>query len=87
MIALYAYDPAMDSPNDNPADELAIQQGDIVTVFGVPDGDGYYEVQLEWFYLCVVCICIYIILSLCVCVYVLCNVGAFYWTEICLVDT
>ena len=47
MRAVYAYDPAMDSPNDNPDDELAIQQGDLVTVFGTPDGDGYYEVWLR----------------------------------------
>ena len=45
MRALYKYDPIIDSPNDNKEDELCIEDGDIITVFGKPDEDGYYQVQ------------------------------------------
>lgn len=46
MRALYGYDPAIDSPNENKEDELCIQEGDIITVFGIPDEDGYYQVHV-----------------------------------------
>ena len=44
MRVLYPYNPATDSPNDNPAEELALEVGDVITVFGWPDEDGYYQV-------------------------------------------
>ena len=44
MRAMYGYDPATDSPNENKEEELCIQEGDIITVLGKPDEDGYYQV-------------------------------------------
>jgi len=44
MKACFDYDPAQDSPNENSEVELAITEGDIVTVFGRPDEDGYVQV-------------------------------------------
>ena len=44
MRAVYGYNPAADSPNENKEDELCIEEGDIITVFGRPDEDGYYKV-------------------------------------------
>ena len=41
---MYGYDPATDSPNENKEEELCIQEGDIITVLGKPDEDGYYQV-------------------------------------------
>ena len=45
MKVLFDYDPAQDSPNANSEVELAINEGDIVTVFGKPDSDGFFKVQ------------------------------------------
>ena len=45
MKALFDYDPAQDSPNENSEVELAITEGDVVTVFGKPDGDGFFKVS------------------------------------------
>ena len=44
MRALFGYSPATDSPNENKDEELCIEEGDVVTVFGRPDDDGYYQV-------------------------------------------
>lgn len=44
MKALFDYDPARDSPNANSEVELAITEGDMVTVFGKPDGNGFFKV-------------------------------------------
>ena len=44
MKALFDYDPARDSPNANSEVELAISEGDVLTVFGKPDGDGFFKV-------------------------------------------
>lgn len=44
MKALFDYDPARDSPNENSEIELAINEGDVVTVFGKPDGNGFFKV-------------------------------------------
>lgn len=46
MKALYDYDPAQDSPNENSEVELAITEGDLVTVYGKPDTDGFVKVCL-----------------------------------------
>lgn len=45
MKALFDYDPAQDSPNENSEIELAINEGDVVTVFGKPDGNGFFKVS------------------------------------------
>ena len=44
MRAVYGYNPATDSPNENKEEELCMNEGDIITVFGQPDEDGYYQV-------------------------------------------
>ena len=44
MRALFGYNPVTDSPNENREEELCIEEGDIVSVFGRPDEDGYYQV-------------------------------------------
>ena len=45
MRVLFGYNPVTDSPNENREEELCIEEGDIITVFGRPDEDGYYEVK------------------------------------------
>ena len=45
MKALFDYDPVQDSPNTNSEVELAITEGDVLTVFGKPDGDGFFKVS------------------------------------------
>lgn len=45
MKAMFDYDPAQDSPNENSEVELALTEGDIITVFGKPDKDGFYKVH------------------------------------------
>ena len=45
MRVLFGYNPVTDSPNENKDEELCIEEGDVVTVFGRPDEDGYYQVQ------------------------------------------
>ena len=53
MRALFDYDPAQDSPNSSSELELAVNEGDLVTVFGRPDPSGFFKV------LCVcVCVCV-----------------------------
>ena len=45
MRALFDYDPAQDSPNENSEVELTIAEGDLLTVFGKPDMDGFFKVS------------------------------------------
>ncbi len=53
MVAEYDYDPYQDSPNDNSETELALTHGQLITVFGYADGDGFVKV-------CVcVCVCVF----------------------------
>ena len=56
MRATYSYNPSTDSPNPNSIEELAVETGDIVTVFGGLDEDGYFQVggweaPLRWYHL------------------------------------
>ena len=44
MKALFDYDPAQDSPNANSEVELALTEGELVTVFGKSDEDGFFKV-------------------------------------------
>ena len=44
MRVVYSYNPSTDSPNPNSIEELAVETGDIVTVFGGLDEDGYFQV-------------------------------------------
>ena len=44
MKAIFDYDPPQDSPNENSEVELTINEGDILTVFGTPDDDGFLKV-------------------------------------------
>ena len=48
MKALYDYDPTQDSPNSESGSEveLAFAEGDVLTVFGKPDEDGFFQVRL-----------------------------------------
>ena len=48
MRAIYDYDPAQDSPNSESGSEveLAFTEGDILTVFGRPDEDGFFQVNV-----------------------------------------
>ena len=46
MKAVYDYDPTRDSPNENCETELALKEGNIVTVFGWADSDGYVMVSV-----------------------------------------
>lgn len=47
MRAIYDYDPAQDSPNTESGSEaeLAFTEGEILTVFGQPDEDGFFQVR------------------------------------------
>ena len=48
MRAIYDYDPAQDSPNSESSGsevELAFAEGDVLTVFGKPDEDGFFQVS------------------------------------------
>ena len=42
--AVCSYNPAVDSPNTQHDDELQLEEGDVLTVLGGPDIDGFYEV-------------------------------------------
>ena len=42
--AVCSYNPAVDSPNKRHDDELQLEEGDVLTVLGGPDIDGFYEV-------------------------------------------
>ena len=47
MIALYDYDPMELSPNVDMEVELSFRTGDIITVFGEMDDDGFYMAELR----------------------------------------
>ncbi|XP_077015658.1 RIMS-binding protein 2 [Tamandua tetradactyla] len=47
MVALYDYDPAESSPNVDVEAELTFCTGDIITVFGEIDEDGFYYGELN----------------------------------------
>ena len=44
MRAVHDYDPTQDSPNDQSEVELTFSEGDLITVFGRPDEDGFWQV-------------------------------------------
>lgn len=59
MVAEYDYNPVQDSPNEiteEEQEELALTEGQVVTVFGWADEDGFVKVKV-WsrFYCCCVC--------------------------------
>ena len=56
MMALYDYDPAKDSPNANPEEELTFQAGDILLISGQPDSDGFLQVHSFSGYITPVCV-------------------------------
>ena len=47
--ALFDYDPKQDSPNEQSEAEAELNfvEGDIITVFGKPDSDGYFQVCVQ----------------------------------------
>ena len=47
MVALYDYNPAVNSPNVNSNDELSFKSGEIIYVQGDIHDDGFYDGQLE----------------------------------------
>lgn len=47
MVALYDYDPRESSPNIDVQAELTFCTGDIITVFGEIDEDGFYYGELN----------------------------------------
>ena len=46
--ALYDYSPMEDSPNVEKSQELHFVEGDVITVYGRPDNDGFLRVSTEW---------------------------------------
>ena len=46
VVALYEYCPHTMSPNNDCEKELEFKTGDIITIFGGKDEDGFYEVKL-----------------------------------------
>ena len=47
MVASFDYAPAETSPNENPELELWFNKGDIITVYGNTDQDGFYCGELQ----------------------------------------
>jgi hypothetical protein len=47
MVALYSYDPATSSPNEDYSAELSLTEGQVLLVFGEPDEDGYYMAEIN----------------------------------------
>ena len=45
MRAAHDYDPTQDSPNEQSEVELTFSEGDLITVFGRPDDDGFFQVD------------------------------------------
>ena len=50
--ALYDYDPVKSSASHHPERELALKEGDYVTVYGEMDIDGYLEAEIDGKWLC-----------------------------------
>ena len=46
FIACENYDPKIMSPNSDPSEELVLQRGDYIYVYGEMDGDGFYHGRL-----------------------------------------
>jgi hypothetical protein len=46
MVALFDYNPAENSPNQNSNDELSFRSGDIIYVHGGVHDDGFYSGEL-----------------------------------------
>ena len=46
MKILYDYDPIQDSPNNDSGTELVLTEGEVITVFGWADSDGFIKVCL-----------------------------------------
>ena len=44
-LAMFDYDPDKLSPNPDAHIELSFKQGDIITVFGKVDEDGFFQVK------------------------------------------
>lgn len=60
MRALFDYDPERDSPNESSEVELTFTEGDILTVFGSPDEDGFYKVSWRAHVLSrAMCVCVH----------------------------
>ncbi|XP_067104288.1 uncharacterized protein C4orf50-like [Osmerus mordax] len=47
FVAVYSYSPLRDSPNLHPSRELALHEGDTVTLLGNPRHDGFCEAELN----------------------------------------
>ena len=47
MVASFDYMPTESSPNENPDLELRFNTGDVITVFGNMDHDGFYCGELK----------------------------------------
>lgn len=47
MVALYDYNPEMQSPQDNPDSELPLRKGQIFAVLGDMRADGYYQAEVN----------------------------------------
>ncbi|XP_068745820.1 golgin subfamily B member 1-like isoform X2 [Montipora capricornis] len=47
MVALYDYNPEVQSPQDNPDSELAFRKGHLLTVFGEMRADGFYHAEMS----------------------------------------
>lgn len=45
MVAAFDYNPANDSPNENSEVELTLTEGQLITVFGWTDSDGFVKVH------------------------------------------
>lgn len=43
FVVLYSYNPNENSPNDDVSDELTLNEGDYIEVFGDMDQDGFYN--------------------------------------------
>ncbi|CAF5128649.1 unnamed protein product, partial [Rotaria magnacalcarata] len=47
MVAMFDYNPSVNSPNINPDEELSFRSGDIIYVHGNVQEDGFYFGELE----------------------------------------
>ncbi|XP_074610685.1 uncharacterized protein LOC141865174 isoform X4 [Acropora palmata] len=47
MVAIYDYNPELQSPQDNPDSELAFRKGQLLTVIGEVRSDGFYQAELN----------------------------------------
>ncbi|EDO34249.1 predicted protein, partial [Nematostella vectensis] len=47
MVALYDYNPETQSPLSNPSAELSFKKGQVVTILGPMNSDGYYQADIS----------------------------------------